>query len=278
MNKKMRFLESGTFGGKHAYVKLKFSSTSNKTLVIFPPTQELVFPIRINPYLQINRYKSLIPQDIVGNVYILGYDPQISVETFLADIAEEFGEFIQERIGPCMIAGISYGGGVAIPFAAKFPELTKKLLLVVSSYAMSEHGIGLCKEVIDLTNKNERLQAQIKLSCLVRNPLLRLYIKLSTQLNWDKKEVYLNPPATVINAYTHMVKYNYGLKKYIHDIKAPTMMIGGMEDQFFSVELYNELADAIEDCQKILFEHATHAVPVEKIFKIRKLVNRFLKT
>jgi len=274
----MKFMESGTFGGRHAYVKLKFSPHSDKILVIFPPSQDLTYPLRINPYLQIKRYESLIPKDVVGTVYILGYDPQISVETFLADIAEDFGEFVKERIGPCMIAGISYGGGVAIPFASKFPELTKKLLLVVSSYAMSEQGINLCNEIIDLTSKNKRLQAQLRLSCLVRNPLLRMFIKLSTQINWNKKQPYLNPPSTIINAYIHMVKYNYGLKKYIHGIKAPTMMIGGTEDQFFSVELYNELADAIENCESILFKGATHAVPVEKIFKIKKLVKEFLKT
>jgi pimeloyl-ACP methyl ester carboxylesterase len=74
-----------------------------------------------------------------------------------------------------------------------------------------------------------------------------------------------------------MIKYNYGLKKYIHGIKAPTLMIGGTKDQFFSVELYKELADAIEDCEMVLFEGATHAVPVEKIVKIKKMVREFLK-
>jgi len=274
----MKFMESGTFGGnKYAYVKLKFRPDIDNTLVIFPPTQELIYPLRINPYLQINRYKALIPQNEVGNVYILGYDPQISVETFLADIAEDFGEFIQKRIGPCSIAGISFGGGVAIPFAAKFPELTKKLLLIVSSYAMSEQGLRLCQEVIDLTNNKDRFQAQIRLTCLVRNPLLKYLLRISTHLKWPRMQPYLNPPSAVVNAYTHLIKYNYGLKKYIHSIKAPTLMIGGTKDQFFSVELFQELANAIEDCETVLFKNATHAVPVEKIFKIKKLVKEFLK-
>ncbi len=274
----MRFLESGTFGGgKHAFVKLRFRQNIDNTLVIFPPSQELIFPLRINPYLQINRYESLLPQDELGDVYILGYDPQISVETFLADIAEDFGEFIRERIGPCSIAGISFGGGVAIPFAVKYPELVKKLLLVVSSYAMSDQGIELCQEIIDLTDNNERLKAQIRLACLVRNPLLKIFLRMSTHLNWAKKQSYLNPPSTLVNAYTHMIKYNYGLKKYIHGIKAPTLMIGGTKDQFFSVELYQELANAIENCESVLFKNATHAVPLEKIFKIKKLVKEFLK-
>ena len=85
----MKLLESGSFGGKYAYVKLKFSDISDNTLVIFPPTQELNFPIRINPDLQIKRYKSLIPRDVVGNLYILGYDPHISTDTFLVDVADD---------------------------------------------------------------------------------------------------------------------------------------------------------------------------------------------
>ena len=121
----MKLLESGSFGGKYAYVKLKSSDIADNTLVIFPPTQELNFPLRINPYLQIKRYEALIPRDVVGNVYILGYDPKISTETFLVDVAQDFASFIEEKIGPCTIAGISYGGGIAIPFANKYPEHSK---------------------------------------------------------------------------------------------------------------------------------------------------------
>ncbi len=273
----MKVLESGSFGGKYAYVKLKFSENLDNTLVIFPPTQELNFPIRINPNLQINRYKSLVPRDVVGNVYILGYDPKISTDTFLVDVAEDFAGFVKERIGPCTIAGISYGGGVAIPFASKYPELTKKLLLIVSSYALSEQGLELCKEVVNLTKNNNRREAQIRLTCLVRNPLLRLYIRISTMLKWSRIKQYMNPPSTIVDAYTHIINHNFGLKKYIHDIEVPTLIIGGTEDQFVSIELYQELADAIENCELVLFEKATHAVPLEKLSKVKKLVKKFLK-
>ena len=145
----MNLLEYGHFGAHYSYVKLEYSRDINRTLVVFPPSQELVFPLRKNPWLQINRYHSLIPKDVVGTVYVLGYNPYLTVDTFLAEVAEDFRTFIAENIGPCNIAGISYGGAIAIPFAAKFPELTKKLLLVVSTYAMSEQGIGLCNKIIE---------------------------------------------------------------------------------------------------------------------------------
>jgi pimeloyl-ACP methyl ester carboxylesterase len=233
--------------------------------------------LHINPYLQISSYEPLIPKQIIGDVYVIGYDPKLTTETFLADMAEEFGSFIKDKIGPCYIAGISYGGGVAIPFAAKFPNLTQKLLLIVSSYALSENGVELCKEIVELTKKNKRLEAQFLLSSLTRNPLIRWYFKFSTKLTWEKKKHYLNPPETLINAYTHMVKYNYGLKRFINNIESPTLMIGGTKDQFFSVELFHELADAIKECEIVLFKNGTHTVPVEKLRKVKKLVYKFLK-
>lgn len=273
----MKFLESGNFGRNYTYVKLEFLPNSDNTLVIFPPSQELIFPIRINPWLQIKKYQSLIPKDVIGNLYILGYDPQLTVETFLADIAEDFGEFIQDKIGPCTIAGISYGGGVAIPFASKFPELTQKLLLVVASYAMSDEGVDLCKKIIAHAKRGEMLQVQLIMASLIKNRLLSTYLKLSTHLRWNRLQYYLNPISTLVNAYTHNIKYNYGLKKYIDKIRAETLIIGGTKDQFFSVELYQELADAIKKSRLVLFENATHTVPVEKIFKVKKLVRDFLK-
>jgi len=67
------------------------------------------------------------------------------------------------------------------------------------------------------------------------------------------------------------------LKKYIYNIKVPTLLIGGTEDQFSSPKFYHELADAIEECELVLFKKATHAVPVEKLFKVKKLIREFLK-
>ena len=48
-----------------------------------------------------------------------------------------------EKIGSAEypILGISYAGLLAITFAAKYPELTQKLILVVSAYKNSTSGI-----------------------------------------------------------------------------------------------------------------------------------------
>ncbi len=273
---KIHEAEYGNFGNFYSYVKLDFKQKTDTTLVIFPPTQELIFPIHKNPWVQIKRYQPLIPSHI-GTVYILGYNPHITINTFLADVAEIFAEFIRERIGPCYIAGISYGGALSIPFASKFPELTQKLIIVVGSYALSESGVQICKEVTELAKKNELLKIQFKMISLFHNPILRKFVQFSTRMNWEKKKTYMNPPSTLINAYTHIVNHNYELKKYIHHIKSPTLIIGGTQDQFASNEMYKTLAEAVKDSKLVLFENQTHTVAVEHLRKVKKLIEDFLK-
>ncbi|MBN2155553.1 MAG: alpha/beta hydrolase [Candidatus Lokiarchaeota archaeon] len=274
----MKLVEAGTFSGKYAYIRLKCNSNSKKTLVVFPPSQELMYPLKLNMEIQIKRYKSLIPSDILGNVYIIGYDPNITVDTYLAEIAEDFSKFIREKIGPCAIAGISYGGGISIPFAAKYPELTERLILVVSSYALSENGVDLCNTIIQHAKNNDMFQVQLILNSLFHNPLLRAYFKISTRLKWSRMQSFRNPPSTIVNAYTHLLNHNYELKQYISRIQAPTLIIGGTKDQFLSKELYEEIDNAISDSCMMLFKNATHTVPIEKLFKVRKLIHDFLKT
>jgi len=273
----MNLVEYGYFGTHYSYVKMVYNRDINNTLVIFPPSQELIFPIRKNPWLQINRYHSLIPKNIVGTVFVLGYNPNLTVDTFLAEVAEDFRAFIADNIGPCNIAGISYGGGIAIPFASKFPELTKKLLLIVSTYAISEQGIELCNKIIEYAKKGEMMHVQLVMSSLFSNWLISLYARFRTRIKWSYLEKYMNSPSTLVNAYTHIVKHNFDLKKYIHSIQPDTLIIGGTKDQFSSMQLYKELADAIENSILVLFNNATHTVPAEKLIKTKKLIADFLK-
>ncbi|QEE14492.1 alpha/beta fold hydrolase [Promethearchaeum syntrophicum] len=82
----------------------------------------------------------MLPKDFDHQVYILGYEVNISVDKWCREIAADFALFIEKEVGPAIIVGISYGGAVAIPFADQNPELTEKLLLLVSAYGLSDDG------------------------------------------------------------------------------------------------------------------------------------------
>lgn len=275
----MKIIESGIFQEKYHYIKIQVnSSASGENLVLFPPTMELIFPIHKNPKIQFNQYKILLPKTGIKNVYVIGYNPNLSVETFGYETAKNMGTFVKEKIGPCIIAGISYGGIIAIPFAHFFPELTRKLLLIVTSYAMSNEGIKLSQKMVQLAKNKSLLRVQLTTNHLYKRRIFRWIMKLMTIVRWPFIRKNMNPPSTLINAYTHNIKYNFHLEPYIHNITCQTLIIGGTADQFFSEQNYNELASNIKESQLILFPDETHVVPVEKLKKVKAILNRFINS
>ena len=85
-----------------------------------------------------------------------------------------------------------------------------------------------------------------------------------------------NPPETFIHAYQHIAKYPLGLKPHLTGILAPTLIIGGDHDQFFSVERFQETKDLIPNAQLILFKGRGHPVPLEKPRQVINIIASFL--
>jgi pimeloyl-ACP methyl ester carboxylesterase len=95
--------------------------------------------------------------------------------------------------------------------------------------------------------------------------------KKQTIANW-------NPPTTLINAYTHVLESGEERKKFLPNIKAPTIMFGGDHDQFFSEEVFRETAKLIPNAQFVFFPGETHGVVMEKGKAIRTGIAAFLAT
>jgi pimeloyl-ACP methyl ester carboxylesterase len=50
----------------------------------------------------------------------------------------------------------------------------------------------------------------------------------------------------------------------LHEVSAPTLVIGGAEDPFFSESLLRETAEKIPDAELRVYEGVGHGVPKEK--------------
>ena len=87
-----------------------------------------------------------------------------------------------------------------------------------------------------------------------------------------------NPPSTFINAYTQIIKSNGRNKKYLPSITAPTIVIGGDRDQFFSRELFEETADLIPNGKAIVFKNEGHYVILEQLKEVKKIMKAFIES
>ncbi len=264
--------ETGQFLNKIPYAK---AGSGEKTIVIFPPTHHLLWNVTVDAEEQVNGYKHFIPDRFT--YYILGYDPNLPKDHTSEQIAADFAQIIREYIGPSIIMAVSFGGSVAIPFAALYPELTEKLILLVSTYGSSGEGVKLAKELIKLAEEGKTFTLQKEINQLYSNRVLRLLFDLKTWKNWPKMERTMNPVSTFINAYNHLLETAEERKKYLPMIQSPTLIIGGTKDQFTSEEYYRTTAELIPNAHLELFEGKTHTVAVEKLFEIRNIIESFLE-
>jgi pimeloyl-ACP methyl ester carboxylesterase len=257
--------ETGFYLEEVPYIKF---GKGSKKIVIFPQTGDLTCSLSKDPEEKVKLFSKLLPQNYT--IYVLGYDPEMKEGTTGESISDQFAQVVKNKIGPATIIGISYGGQIAILFAAKYPELTSKLILIVSAYALSQDGgVPFCQNVIKTAEEGNHLQITKIMDNLWSVKILRGIMKL---LNWFKrkklKDIW-NPLSTLIIAYRDLLEKNGEKKQYLPQIQAPSYILGGTKDPLFSKELYQETADLIPDGHAILFENGGHMVAVEqmKIFK-----------
>ncbi len=264
--------ETGIFLDKIPYAK---AGSGERKIVIFPPTHHLMWDVRIDTAEQLNGYKKFVPDGFT--YYILGYDPNLPPNHTSESIAADFAEIIKKEIGPATIMAVSFGGSIAIPFAALYPELVEKLILIVTAYGTSGSGVMFAKELVQLAKEGKTFTLELKINDLYSSRILRKLFRFKMWKNWAKKESAMNPITTFINAYEHLFATSEDRKKYLPQIQAPTLIIGGTEDQFASEEYYKITAELIPNSHLELFEGETHTVIVERIFTVRKLIRQFLE-
>ena len=270
INNPMNF-ETGIFLNKIPFAK---AGSGSKKMVIFPPTHHLMWDIRVDAEDQIKGYKKFVPDEYT--FYILGYNPLLPKNHTSETIAADFAQIIRDEIGSATIMAISYGGSIAIPFAATYPDLVEKLILIVTAYGTSGSGAEFASELVQLAKEGKIFTLERKIDDLYSNRVLRKLFKLKLWKEWAKKESTMNPISTFINAYEHLLASSEDRKKYLPAITAPTLIIGGTADQFASEEFYRTTAKLISNSHLELFEGETHTVIVEQFFAVRKLIRQFL--
>ncbi len=265
-------IESGLFHEKIPYIK-HWTKKSKKNLVIFPGSMNLIQWPATDPLSLAKEARPFVPDEYT--LYILGYDKNLPMNHTTDQIADEFAQFFKEHIGSATILAISYGGFIAIPFAARYPELTENLLLVTAAHSLSNEGLRLANEWMQLADKEGSYSVLKKSAELFCSAFYRVLFRILiwTQRKSVKSDQY--PISTFINAYKHMIDTNLERKKYLSKIKAPTLVIGGNKDNFFSEKIYKETADLIPNA-KLIILNSGHMVPMEKAKKVSKSIYDFL--
>lgn len=269
---------SGILLDKYPYAR---QGHSTKYVIIFPPTGDLIRSVATNPDRQIRKYRKFFPNQY--SILILGYPVNMDERGSASEIiAADFGKIIHQKLfddnfmEPAIITGISYGGKIAIPFVARFPELVEKLLILMSAHELSTQGITFCNDCVDLAEAHKHLQLLLKFNQLYASKLLKHLMNFLTRAGWFFIRRHLNQGATLGNAYKYMLAHNKDTQNYLRKIEAPSLIIGAEQDLLFTQEAYEETAARIPRGKVHVVKGGGHIALIENYKECARVVRGFL--
>ncbi len=172
----------------------------------------------------------------------------------------------QQRYQDVILVGHSLGGAVAQLYGLKYPEEIKALVLI---------GTGARLGVLPAFLEALRGMASDKavwrkylegFYSLVDPEIRQVVIEERTQIG----------PTVMLNDYLACDKFD--IMDKVHNIKLPTLVICGSEDEMTPVKYAKYLADKITGATQVVIDGATHLVFMEKPREVNQAIEEFLRS
>ena len=268
---KMAATETGTFLGEFPYVRF---GSGPENLVILPGltldnepenrfaawTYRLGFGRFARDYAVyvINRRRGMPP----------GYTTQ--------DMAADYAAVLEQKLGPSHIMGFSTGGDIAQYVALNHPVALQSLVLVVSACRLSEEGRVTCQRWLTLAREGRWQElradmASVAVSGETNKRLARAFVRVFGRL-------VLRVPSDPQDFLTTLgADLGHDTTGRLGEISAPTLLVGGNEDPFFSEDLLRETAEKVPGAALRVYEGVGHGVPKERKRRYEEDALAFLK-
>jgi pimeloyl-ACP methyl ester carboxylesterase len=176
-------------------------------------------------------------------VYVTGRKPGLMPGATMADIAADYAQAIEDSIGkPVAFHGTSVGGAVALQLAIGYPHLVRRLVLAAAACRLSPSGRQLLTEVARLVKAGNPRRA----SALVARALApRPWRYPAAALAWLANPLVADNPADMLITNTAAVAFD--AEPNLPQVRAPTLVIGGSADPYYSEDLFRRTATGIPE-------------------------------
>lgn len=188
-------------------------------------------------------------------VYLVNRRPGLAPGTTMADIAGDYAGAIEHDIGrPVLLHGTSTGGSVALQLAVDRPELIERMVVAAAACRLSPHGRALMAEVARLTEDGETRRASaLMLGEQVPGPLT--YV--ARGLGWVAGGVFaVDDPSDMLT--TIAAEDSFDAEPGLARVQAPTIVLGGTADTFYSEDLFRRTASGIPQGRAVIFPGKSH--------------------
>ena len=203
------------------------------------------------------------PYRFLGNdytIYAVLRKPGLPPGYTLGAMADDYATLIREEFGgPVDVLGVSTGGSIALHFAAAHPVLVRRLIIHSSAHTLNDAAKQLQLDVAALAQQGRWRRAWALLISAVF-PRTGLGKWLSRPLVWFSAWLLSlsapqDPGDLVV---TVAAEDQFAFKERLAEIAAPTLVVGGTDDFFYSPALFRETAAGIPHAQLCLYAKMGH--------------------
>ncbi len=234
--------------------------TGPRILVIF---QGLVFDNKPMPRWMAASFSGFgfLAQDYT--IYLVTRKPGLAHGYSMKDMAADYATMIREEFGaPVDAAGTSTGGSIVQHFAADHPDLVRKVIIHSAAHTLGKAGKTLQLQLADLARERRWRKAYDAIfSFLVPHSgigryALRLMFWLSAFVIARLPSMTPKDPSDLI--ITIEAEDQHAFQGRLSEISAPTLVIAGDQDPFYSEALFRETAAGIPNARLILYPKMGH--------------------
>lgn len=188
-------------------------------------------------------------------VYLVNRKVGLSTGATMADIAADYAGAIEQDIGrPVLLHGTSTGGSVALQLAIDHPGLVRRLVVAAAACRLSPHARQVMAEVARLTREgDDRRAAALLMGTVVPGPLGYA----AGGLGWVFGGVLAADDSSDM-LLTIAAEDSFDAEPGLSRIQAPTLVLGGTADAFYSEDLFRRTAAGIPQGQAVILPGKTH--------------------
>ncbi len=227
-----------------------------RTLVVF---EGLAFANKPMPSRMVAGLYGFLENDYT--IYSVTRKPGLPSGYSLHNMADDYAAMIHEEFGgPVDVIGVSTGGSIAQYFAADHPDLVRRLVLHSSAHTLGEAGKALQLHIAELARQRQWrnvFTAMFDFTFLPPAGIKREVGRLAVWIAGFVLALILpkDPSDFVI---TIEAEDKHHFKDRLSEITAPTLVVAGDKDPFYSVTLFRETAEGIPHARLILYPDMGH--------------------
>jgi pimeloyl-ACP methyl ester carboxylesterase len=203
-------------------------------------------------------------------VYAVNRKPGLPTGSTIGDLAGHYAQAIaREFQGPVAIEGISTGGSIAQQFAIDHPHLVRRLVLAATACRLSPHGREVQRRFAELTRQGRSRRAYATLGPTLAATAAggRAFAGLMWLFGASQR---VEDPSDML--VTVAAEDAFDACPELGRITAPTLLVAGGRDRFYSPELFRDTAERIPNARLALYQDKGHAGVMTHKPAIREIV------